>query len=120
MDSALHQQHPAHSAAPRFEDDLSAAIDQVILLRDRTPAWRLRRIERLDRIAASLRPLSAEILSTATPHVQWSNSPTANPAFLAAVADAMNWPDVNFITDQFQRGHQSLGRIPDTGLFLPL
>ena len=108
---------PFDSMAPRLPDDLQAAVRRTVELGEAASAWRLSRLAILREISQSLRSLSDRINMRRPAHVAWAGGPTAHPAFVAAVVEALNWPDVSLAVDYFVRGLAVVGEAPDTGLF---
>ena len=52
-------------------------------------------------------------------HVAWAGGPTAHLAFVAAVVEALNWPDVSLAVAYFVRGLVVVGEAPDGPFPLP-
>jgi hypothetical protein len=108
---------PFQTSVPVLPDDLLDAIRSTVRLGANASSWRLARLEELQAISLSLRPLSDRINARRPEHVAWACGDSTHPALVAALSEALNWPDVSLASDYFVHGLAVVGEAPDTGLF---
>lgn len=108
---------PFQSSAPALPDDLLDAVRSTVRLGAGVSSWRLARLEEFKAISLSLRPLSDRINASRPEHVAWACGDSTHPALVAALSEALNWPDVALASDYYVRGLAIVGEAPDTGLF---
>ena len=109
--------HPLEEVRTDLPADLTAAMDMICDLMHDTPRERLRRVRILREAAQSLLPMSSKILAAAPAHVREAAGPDANPAFVAALITAIEWPDESFPRDHFVLGHEIIGQTADFGIW---
>ena len=111
--------HPFASTSCSLPPSLLAAVDFVCSHLQDVEQERRRRVDALARIAARLEPLNATVLRPVMPPSVWLLSGGYNLVFLAALIDALEWPDTSLV-QRFTLGFPVLGHIPDSGVFAPL
>ena len=116
---AFHAQHPFASSEDTLPPSVLAAVD-FACRRDVREVVRQRdaRMSALRRLARELEPLNASLLRPLMPPSVWLLSGGYNLAFMAALVDALSWPDVSLV-QRFTLGFPIIGHIPDSGVFRP-
>ena len=109
-------EHPFAGAEVDLPSDVMAAVATVAALGQATPEWRERQMVAFRRVARSLEPMSARMKARQRDHVAEAAG-NAHAAFLMAVIDAMEWPDVEFARRYCLTGFDVIGTAADTGLF---
>jgi hypothetical protein len=114
---ALKLSSPFQSLSPVLPDDLRDSVRHTVRLGAGVSAWRLSRLAEFRDISQSLRSLSSRINALRPDHVAWACGDATHPALIAALSEALNWPDVSLAADYYVRGLAIVGDAPDTGLF---
>lgn len=95
-----------------LEPSVEAAILRTVLMKGDIIHWRRDQLKQFKDISNSLKDLSAKLIKNQPPHVKWT-SVGSHPALMAALIDAMDWPDKDFAY------HQCLNGFPITGVATP-
>jgi hypothetical protein len=115
--AAAHLPSPLAGAVPTLEPHVRCAIDFIVDMGDDIGPWRLSQFEKVNAIAASLRPLSQHMLATCPSSLAWVGGPDPNPAFACAVIDALQLPNTLWPVKMYKYGFSLIGVAPDTGLW---
>lgn len=116
FDAARKLRHPFAGAEDDLPEDVQAAVDAVAAKLHSTPVWREEQMARFRKIAESLEPMSARMRKQQRPHVA-AAAGQAHPAFMMALSDAMEWPDIEFARRFCLIGFDVVGSVKDTGLY---
>lgn len=108
---------PFDAVVPEMPEDLRDAIRFTCSHGWDIAAWRLQRLRDLVEIAQSLRPMSDRILARRPEHVAWTGGPDVNPAFMSAISEALESPDVSLPAAVYLTGFPIVGQATDTGLW---
>ena len=108
---------PYADNAPVLPDDLRDAVRFTCAQGEGISAWRCARLHELMEISISLRPMSERILLRRPEHVAWAGGPDVHPAFVAAIIDALGFPDTSLAVEVYLTGLPIVGRATDTGLW---
>ena len=111
--------HPFASKDDSLPHSVLAAIDFVCKHGQHTQQLRASRMQAIRRVAKLLEPLNSCLLRPLMPPSVWLLSGGYNLAFMAALIDALEWPDVSLV-QRFTLGFPIIGHIPDSGVFRPL
>jgi hypothetical protein len=108
---------PFDNIKPEMPEDLHDAIHFTCSQGWEISGWRLERLRVLRDIAVSLRPMSDRILARRPAHVAWTGGPNVHPAFMAAITEALESPDVSLPAAVYLTGFPIVGQATDTGLW---
>ena len=118
LHSAESLPHPANDDVDDFPGDLLDAAAFIVSKRERIISWRDKRVELLQDVAASLRPLNDRMLDDVRrlrPHVHFVVR-GYNLAFMALVVNATHEPDV-FLVRRFLYGFPVYGELPTAHVY---
>ena len=97
----------AAAIVPRLSPCVETAVQFMVAQGERLPAWRKTQFEILREIADDLRPLSNEIRANGPQRLDWV--PGENPAFIAAMIDAIGLPNKEFVKNTYISGFETTG-----------
>jgi hypothetical protein len=98
---------PAAAIVPRLSPCVETAVQFMVDQGERLPAWRKTQFGILREIAEDLRPLSNEIRANGPQRLDWV--PGENPAFVAAMIDAIDLPNKEFVKNMYISGFETTG-----------
>jgi hypothetical protein len=107
---------PLDSSVVHLQSSALAVLKFIVEQREKMPQWRLHQMRELDAVERALRPLSQAMLKQQPSHVRWTSCGD-HPAFLAAMIDAIDWPDKKFVLFQCIKGFPIMGVSQPTGIW---
>jgi hypothetical protein len=111
--------HPLSVFDNSLPDDTKRAIAWLVESKDSAEAERKERFKLLRSASQDLSGWSSQLLALAPPFLKaWTSGAQPHVALIAAIAEAIGWPDPNLVTDLIL-GAPAVGSIPDSGIFRP-
>jgi hypothetical protein len=111
--------HPLSVFDNTLPDDTKRAIAWLVEKSDSAEPERERRFALIRSASSDLSGWSKQLLAHAPPFLKaWTSGAQPHVALIAAMAEAIGWPDPNLVTD-LVLGAPAVRSIPDSGIFRP-